>query len=229
MAYIKSEKHFINYFSKVLRGLNMYLVEESILFLKSIYSLSESIKNNTIQSLVDVICWELKNHSSSKEELNFFTKNILPSILEEAQQIKLNNKNYNFKYLIITGHKELELNYLYKNFHSNPLNEEALEELNKLENVFGVYLLYNVKNQLVYIGKSTNLKNRIPQSIFERNAVKFAYILPEYPGDIHILEPFLILKYKPLLNKEFKDGDKTSFNIKIPEKSKIFTFYKDSE
>ena len=226
MAYIKSERHFINYFSKVLRDLDMFLSEESNLLLKSIYSLSELIKDKTIQPLVDVICWELKNHSSNKEDLDFFIKNIFPSILSEAQQIKLNNKNYNFNYLVTTDHKELELTSVYKKNNLN-INKEVLKELNKLENVFGVYLLYNNKNQLIYIGKSKNLKNRIPQSIFERNAVKFAYILPECHGDIHLLEPYLILKYKPLLNKEFQEGDMTSFKIEIPKKSKIFNFYKE--
>ena len=105
-----------------------------------------------------------------------------------------------------------------ENITSN-IKETTIKELEKLQNKYGVYFLWNNDN-LIYIGKSINLSERILTSIKERNmkvkVTHFSYYLTKTQADAHILEPYLITQYKPLLNSEFVSTDYTTmFKIKF--------------
>ena len=93
------------------------------------------------------------------------------------------------------------------------MKEKAIKEIERLQNKMGVYFLWHNEN-LIYIGKSINLSERIVSSIKERNlkikVTHFSYYLAETQADVHILEPYLITKYKPLLNSEFISTDYTT-------------------
>lgn len=68
-------------------------------------------------------------------------------------------------------------------------------------NCMQVYLATNNDNdELVYIGKSKNLINRIASSIQEKKATKYRYALLESDADMNIYEIYYISKYKPKLN-----------------------------
>ena len=71
----------------------------------------------------------------------------------------------------------------------------------------GIYLLYNDEN-IVYIGKSNNMKNRINQHRKDKefNSVKDA-------GLVNLYEPYFIQKYKPLYNKDLLEDIK----FELPE------------
>ena len=100
----------------------------------------------------------------------------------------------------------------------------------KLQEVSGVYFLWN-NDELVYIGKSIDLSNRIINSIKERQTsihiTHFSYYRINNYADMHITEPILITKYKPKLNTEFGTIDvsrkyKTNIN---PYKLKKYVAY----
>lgn len=91
------------------------------------------------------------------------------------------------------------------------LSDEFLNKLDVVKGICGIYLLWSGKN-LIYIGKSLNLKSRILSSIAERNSLKLpitsvSYINTIATADMHILEPLLITEYKPILNTEFNCND----------------------
>ena len=118
------------------------------------------------------------------------------------------------------------------------------EELKNLPDGPGVYLHHNADDEIIYIGKARNLKNRVSQ-YFQTNrdrSVKirmmvshiayFEYILTETENDALLLENRLIKKYMPRYNTLLKDG-KTYPYIKLtsgeafPRLLKVRNVYKD--
>ena len=232
MAYVKSRDHFINICCKRLREFKIAFrnQKEFKQDLYQIYQLSEETKHLLCRGcLADSITWHLYQKTEREQIRKFFCVE-MHEIAAEAIKIYNNETEETFKYLEpikkggIFKYKEIRINGV-----SKTISDEAIHELEKLYNCYGVYFIYNDKDQLLYIGKSRNLASRIPGSIKERNGTKFAYILTEQPADIHILEPYLILKYKPIKNTEFMEFGNTSFNIKYPSPSKIIPFYKENE
>ena len=94
----------------------------------------------------------------------------------------------------------------------------------------GVYLFYNFKNQIIYIGKAKVLNNRIKSYLKEqkldlktrsmlKEAEKIDYIVTNSEKEALFLENNLIKKHKPKYNILLKD-DKTFPYIKITLKEK---------
>jgi excinuclease UvrABC nuclease subunit len=81
----------------------------------------------------------------------------------------------------------------------------------------GVYFLYDYDGNLIYIGKSNNLKNRLYQSIREKKkeVSYFSFALTETDADAIIYEQYYMTKHgKPKFNTEYP-SDGTS--LKLPE------------
>lgn len=94
-----------------------------------------------------------------------------------------------------------------------------LEQIRQVvPSVSGCYIYYNSSDQVIYVGKAKNLKNRM-SSYFNRshdlkttklvsNIVRFEYIITNTENEALILENNLIKKYNPKFNILLKD-DKT--------------------
>jgi len=90
----------------------------------------------------------------------------------------------------------------------------------------GVYIFYNDKNEVIYVGKATSLKDRLrsyldiknaifPKDKFLRESIKsFDYIITSSPSEALLLEYNLIKKHKPKYNIRLKD-DKSYPYLKI--------------
>ncbi|WP_312071187.1 excinuclease ABC subunit UvrC [Anaerotignum propionicum] len=100
------------------------------------------------------------------------------------------------------------------------------EELKKLPQKPGVYLMKNDKEQIIYVGKAINLKNRVRQ-YFQSNKnltaktramvpqiVEFEYIVTDSELEALILECNLIKQHEPYYNIMLKD-DKSYPYIKV--------------
>lgn len=97
---------------------------------------------------------------------------------------------------------------------------------------YGIYFIYNEKNQIVYIGKSYScLLTRAFASLKEIQCLNFSKIeLREckYKSDIAIYESYYISLYKPQYNSKdliFKDTP----SIQLPELAISRTIYRDIE
>ncbi len=88
--------------------------------------------------------------------------------------------------------------------------------LTELPNTPGIYLFYNSKKELVYVGKATSLKSRVksyflkpktPRPIEQmmHEVVNIKYIQTESVLEAVILESVYIKKFKPIYNVEGKD------------------------
>lgn len=99
------------------------------------------------------------------------------------------------------------------------------EELKRLPDKPGVYIMHDKNNNIIYVGKAISLKNRVRQYFRKNNKTKrienmvslieyFEYIVVDNEAEALILECNLIKKHKPKFNVLLKD-DKTYPYIKI--------------
>ncbi len=103
------------------------------------------------------------------------------------------------------------------------------EELKKLPNKPGVYIMHDKNDKIIYVGKAISLKNRVRQYFRKNNKTKrienmvslidhFEYIVTDNEAEALILECNLIKKNMPKFNVLLKD-DKTYPYIKVNVKS----------
>lgn len=100
------------------------------------------------------------------------------------------------------------------------------EELKKLPSSSGVYLMHDKKDEIIYVGKAVNLKNRVRQYFQKSRNVTakieqmvskikyFEYIVTDSEIEALILECNLIKEYRPRYNTMLKD-DKGYPYIKV--------------
>ncbi len=99
------------------------------------------------------------------------------------------------------------------------------EELKKLPNKPGVYIMHDKKGNIIYVGKAISLRNRVRQYFRKTNKTKrienmvalidhFEYIVTDNEAEALILECNLIKKNMPKFNVLLKD-DKTYPYIKV--------------
>ena len=100
------------------------------------------------------------------------------------------------------------------------------EELKKLPNCPGVYIMHDDKDNIIYVGKAINLHNRV-RSYFRKNIgrgpqidkmvsliSRFEYIVTDSELEALVLENNLIKEHSPKYNTMLKD-DKTYPYIKV--------------
>ena len=103
------------------------------------------------------------------------------------------------------------------------------EELKKLPDKPGVYIMHDKDDKIIYVGKAVSLKKRVRQYFRKNNKTKrienmvslidhFEYIVVDNEAEALILECNLIKKNRPKFNVLLKD-DKTYPYIKIDIKS----------
>lgn len=100
------------------------------------------------------------------------------------------------------------------------------EELKKLPDSPGVYLMHDDKDEIIYVGKAISLRNRVRQYFRESTnktpkiqkmvsrVARFEYILTDSELEALILECNLIKEYRPKYNTMLKD-DKTYPYVRI--------------
>lgn len=100
------------------------------------------------------------------------------------------------------------------------------DDLDKVPDKPGVYIFFDKKGEVIYVGKATSLKDRLnsyvnltnveffKDAILRKNINSFDYILTLSPEEALLLESNLIKKYKPKFNVRLKD-DKSYPYLKI--------------
>ncbi len=95
------------------------------------------------------------------------------------------------------------------------MNEKLLNEINLLPNKPGCYLMHDIDNNIIYVGKAKNLKNRVSQYFNRPHTGKtaamvshvdhFEIIITRTEKEAFILESNLIQKHLPRYNILLKD------------------------
>ena len=108
---------------------------------------------------------------------------------------------------------------LLKSVRHSPLGDFDVEaELKKLPAKPGVYLMHDARDEIIYVGKAINLKNRVRQyfqssrnktakieQMVERIA-RFEYMITDSELEALVLECNLIKEHRPRYNTMLKDG-----------------------
>lgn len=106
------------------------------------------------------------------------------------------------------------------------MNKDFSEELSKLPDKPGVYIMHDIHDTIIYVGKASSLKNRVRQYFrashnegirkkkMVENIERFEYIITDSELEALVLECNLIKKHRPKYNVLLRD-DKTYPFIKI--------------
>ena len=123
------------------------------------------------------------------------------------------------------------------------INNQIKEKLKELPDLPGVYIMRNVDDEIIYVGKAINLKNRVSQ-YFDNNQnkgrkvlamvshiEKFEYIIVENEVEALVLESNLIKKNRPKYNIVLRDDKQYPYikitNEKYPRIKKVRRVLKD--
>jgi hypothetical protein len=105
------------------------------------------------------------------------------------------------------------------------ITKEIKQLFNSLTGKNGIYFIYdNNIDEIVYIGKTVNLSNRMYSSLREKNKFRFSYIETKSHIDCCILELYYISIHKPIFNKDPVIIDNIH-NIEIKHKYTISNIY----
>jgi hypothetical protein len=93
----------------------------------------------------------------------------------------------------------------------------------------GLFFLYNLNKDLLFIGKSLNLGTSILEAIADKNVEGYvAVALTQSHSDVYVYEPYYIIKEKPLLNTDINDDDKLTITLKPLKKSELIKIYENN-
>ena len=86
---------------------------------------------------------------------------------------------------------------------------------------YGIYFIYNENEELIYIGKSKNLFERLANSLRERGGNKYSFALTKTKSDYHLYEIYYIAKLEPKLNVDSAEQDELTVTLPELEFSEI--------
>lgn len=164
------------------------------------------IEINEISDQAKIVCEHIQKESIKKDFnlFNYFDSEFLKPHYKLRQFVRNRNK----------------FNYL--NEHEFVPSTEFKEFVEEHIGKYGLYFLYDQSMALMYIGKSTSIGDRILNSIQQKQVRGYIKVaLTETIADMHVYEPYYVLKENPFYNVEFKAYDNLSFDLKPLKKSKL--------
>ena len=107
------------------------------------------------------------------------------------------------------------------------ISAELKEKIRKVPQNSGVYIMKNRGNEIIYIGKAKNLKNRVSSYFHKKtneiktetlvqNIYSIETIVTDNEIEAFLLESNLIKKHRPRYNIELKDNNKYPY-LKITD------------
>jgi hypothetical protein len=94
---------------------------------------------------------------------------------------------------------------------------------------YGLYFLYNLRKELIFIGKSTNLGQKLVEAIWDKNVDGYVSVAhTKSKSDIHLYEPYYIIKEKPMLNSDEIEADELTQELAPLEKSGLVKIYENN-
>ena len=114
------------------------------------------------------------------------------------------------------------------------MNKEIQQKLAVLTSRPGVYIMKNSQDEIIYVGKAKNLKNRVsqyfvaPSGLLPKvakmvsNVSTFEYIVTSSELEALILENNLIKKHKPKYNILLKDDKSYPYIVLDKKSNKVY-------
>jgi hypothetical protein len=93
----------------------------------------------------------------------------------------------------------------------------------------GLCFLYNLNRELLFITKGSNIGAKIIDAIWDKNPDGYvAVALTKKIADIHIYEPYYIIKEKPILISDMGKSQDFSFELEPLKKSDLVKIYENN-
>lgn len=230
--------HFVNSFKKALRNhlnVNVTIDECYGEKLKTIYKIYEDEKEflnkNSIKSPTDLFMSNIYTFSDwddyRKNGLSF-----IDTLIEHYTSLQTDrDKSLKFLKLNYYAPTKLERQFeVYEDLYYKELQftDKAKAKLLNIEGRPGVYRLYDKDKKLVYIGKSTDLGNRIVTSSKERKAKYFKAALTINGLDATIYEAYYIGIEQPYLNSDLVGIGEPSMVLEELDFREIIELYENN-
>lgn len=106
-------------------------------------------------------------------------------------------------------------------------SDDFLADFKKHARVYGVYFIYGEQKELLYVGKSRNLFERLSNSLREKKGAYYSFAVTSTNSDAHLYEIYYISKLKPVMNKDSMEKDNLTVTLPELNISKIKKVYKD--
>lgn len=219
---IESPKHYYNLIKKVLYQKKIEISDLEIATEKifSYYQYEPILKKLGFKSPTQTMYLLIRDSTDINEIIEIITDFLkmypeIVMILKDRENATLNyNLDLVYKYLYDEYFEKRKINWsaIYN------YDDKFIKYINSLSCKSGVYFIFNQKKELIYIGKSKDLSERIFSSISERLKYHPYYISileTENICDANILEPFFISQFKPIANTEFNEELNTNIEILI--------------
>lgn len=94
-------------------------------------------------------------------------------------------------------------------------SENFLADFKKYARVYGVYFIYGEQKELLYVGKSKNLFERLSNSLREKKGAYYSFAVTDTNADSHLYEIYYISKLKPSMNKDSVEED--GLTVTLPD------------
>jgi len=229
ITYFKSKSHFVNFIKMLLRD-NHKVLDFNLQDQKDVEQIYEqSIDKNNMHFLKLLDFWNpamyltyrirFLNDADFREVLGYIKFLTDELIFNEFSCKKPLLHEFKLPERYTDSYTRIVHSEIIENEHYTQMCEQARKATYKK---CGVYKLFDKDKNLIYIGKSINLADRIISSVNERKAFYFSYIVCKKQCHANILEPYLIAILDPILNSEHKTNDKPDFEIPIPKESRVF-------
>lgn len=213
----EKQVYYANIISNTL-GLEKEFTEEDYF-----YDVSKFIRDNEKQYKE---CIEKK---ATPRQIDY--ANGISEVIDSGIHFDMNSLREDVEKFIRDNKKEYlkhSADIIYEEKYKSIPNENALRSdkitrdflIDNLYKKHGIYAFVNDKDEVVYIGKSVDLSQRIPSSFHERqrsaNIKQIRFYTEENMSNVDILEIVLIAEYSPVLNCESKRKEKpTMFHSRL--------------
>lgn len=93
----------------------------------------------------------------------------------------------------------------------------------------GLFFLYNLNKELIYIGKSTSIGGSVVDAIWDKNIDGYACVAyTKSKADIHLYHPYYTLKEKPLLPGDYHTNDALTLHLEELNKTELVKMYENT-
>lgn len=233
----ESELHVYNIIAKSLKNRDLLIKQEEKQHLERLIGEAWEIQNNEHHVLekynthrpLDVLTW----HSRFGD---YFCTDELVDLLEDIVGIY---------FVLLLGDLEGDeidrsdpsLEIIFRNSAKETIDtkvggyvaDEFVHDMEFLKQKTGVYFLYDNEEKLVYVGKSSNLGERLVTSIRERGSRFYEYALTKSCSDTEVYEAYYISLLKPELNIDGKHSDDLTIALDCIRDKKIKPIFKEGE
>lgn len=238
MGYVyESEFHVFNIIKKALNDKNILITESQKDVLEKIintawdiqsdhYKLGILVKHNTHYPVNSLTWWAFDGDFTNASNYIKFAGNFIDQFKLLFKCEEINDVDRENPYLnMVFRENNFKIRDFIKNRIEGKVNDDFVKEMSKLQHKHGVYFLYNGEKDIIYIGKSTNLGERIVSSIGERNAMFYEYALTESCSDAGVYEMYYISLLKPDLNVDGKHYDELTIKLRCIRDEKIYPIF----